>query len=99
MERLREIYLNLTERILPRRAKENGWVIVYDHCFQRVILDTVFGDCWYNYLDKQADKPAYKQMSREQLIQAIEVSKKIEQEGQRFIEELNEKSLEYRGEA
>ena len=94
--RLREIYLNLTGRILPQLAEEGGWVIVRDHCFQRVVLDNVFEDTWYNHLDKDGDNPAYKQLSKSELISAIRISKKMERNGGKFVEKLNEKSLEYR---
>jgi len=97
IERLRELYINLTGRILPRLAKEDGWIITSDHCFQRVVLDNIFGDIWYNHLDKNSEKPAYKQLSKDELVSAVRISREMEKNGRDYVEKLNTKSLKYRG--
>jgi len=95
--RLRELYLNLTGRILPKLAREGEWTITEDHCFQRVVLDNVFEDVWYNHLDKNSEKPAYKQLGKKELISAVRISREMERKGKNYVERLNRKSLEYRG--
>ncbi len=41
----------------------------YNHCFNRIVLDWLFNDCWYNYLDRK--KTAISQLDDEQLKTAI----------------------------
>lgn len=43
--------------------------VSFNHCFNRVILDWLFNDCWYNYLNK--NKTAVSQLSKEQLQASI----------------------------
>lgn len=95
IENLREKYLELTEEKLPKKAKKNNWEIRFDHCFQRVTLDNIFNDEWYGYLDHRSDIPAYKQMSRRQLMEAINIAKQMYNSEEKM-EELNQKSLDYR---
>lgn len=46
---------------LPKRARASeGRPIHQDHCFARVILDTVFEDEWYDRVD---GRPASRQLS------------------------------------
>lgn len=93
---LRQRYLVLTEEKLPKKAKEEDWEIRFDHCFQRVILDNIFQDEWYGYLDNRSDIPAYKQMSIKQLKEAIKLGRKM-LDSEEYMEELNQKSLNWRG--
>lgn len=81
VERLRDLYMNLAGRILPQLAKGQGWTITEDHCFQRVVLDNVFEDIWYNHLDKDSEIPAYKQLSKDELVSAIRFSREMERKG------------------
>lgn len=99
IEDLRDVYLNITGEVLPQLARENNWVIRFDHCFQRVVLDNVFGEIWYNCLDKDSSKPAYKQIERDNLISAVKISREMVREGGQRVEELNEKSLQHRDKA
>ncbi len=96
-EGLRELYMDFTSRILPQLAREGKWTITEDHCFQRVVLDNVFEDMWYRHLDKNSEKPAYKQLSKKELISAVRISREMERKGKSYVERLNRKSLEYRG--
>jgi hypothetical protein len=89
--------MDLTANKLPQRASSNNWVIIFDHCFQRVVLDNVFDDCWYNKLDKNSQTPAYKQLDKEQLKQAITIAEDMINNGHSRVKELNNQSLEYRG--
>ena len=96
-EELRELYLNATAEVLPQLARENNWVIRLDHCFQRVVLDNIFDDVWYNHLEKSGSEPAYRQLSRDQLVSALNLCREMEKTGGKKVEELNRKSLKFRG--
>lgn len=93
---IEKMYLNLTENTLPGIANENGWVVTEDHCFHRIILDNVLGNVWYEELERNGFKPAYQQLGRENLLEAIHLSVKIIMEGDSEVEKLNERSLGYR---
>ena len=43
--------------------------VKFNHCFNRIILDWLFNDCWYNHLDK--NKTAISQLNNNQLQKAI----------------------------
>lgn len=43
--------------------------VKFNHCFNRIILDWLFNDCWYNHLEK--NKTAISQLSFKQLNAAI----------------------------
>ena len=61
----------------------------------RVILDNLFLDCWYNHLDRRLR--AYKQLSNQQLQEAIALAEKILREGDEALRPLNAASLRWRG--
>jgi O-6-methylguanine DNA methyltransferase len=67
-----------------------------DHCFVRIILDSICGidTPWTNKIKS----PAYKNMSRDQLEASIALGKAI-LSGEADLAELNQKSLELRGKA
>jgi hypothetical protein len=65
----------------------------YNHCFNRVILDWVFSDCWYNHLDK--NRIAFTQLSIPQLQSSIERMHLWLQDQQVLISD-NNASLNYR---
>jgi hypothetical protein len=90
---LQEEYLTYTKKILPSLAQQHHWVVRYDHCFQRIILDTLFGACWY---DKVKQRPAYKQLSSKQLQQALRIARDIERDGDEYLRQLNVQSLQWR---
>ena len=93
---LQEEYLTYTKYILPQLARQKKWVVYYDHCFQRIVLDNLFQMRWYDAIEK---RPAYKQLSEEQLQQAIAIAKDIEKQGDTYLRQLNAKSLEWRKKA
>ncbi len=62
----RQEYLFLTNDLLPGLSKENDWPIHENHCFQRVLLDHLFQDCWYQHVPK-GPTPAYRQLNLTQL--------------------------------
>ena len=51
-------YMHLTKTVLPSMARsgECDWPVREDHCFQRIILDTICGGVWYDHLQRPADK-------------------------------------------
>lgn len=62
----RQEYLFLTNEVLPDLGLENGWPVHENHCFQRILLDHLFQDCWYRHIQK-GPTPAYRQLNLRQL--------------------------------
>lgn len=92
---LRAEYDSKVHTRLPERAQaEGGWPIQLDHCFARVVLDNVFEDEWYEYVN---GRPAYKHLSTEELAAAIDIADRMLDEGSQVAAELNKRSLEWRG--
>lgn len=94
---LRAEYERKVTEELPERARRNGdWPIRADHCFGRVVLDALFEDEWYEHVD---GSPAYEQLSAEQLREAIRIADRLIDDGRPAVEELNRRSLRWRGES
>ena len=89
---LRKRYLELTGERLPAQATPT-WPVQADHCFQRIVLDTLFEAVWYDHID---GRPAYEQLSATQLRRAIEIARSMLDDPDR-VAELNQASLRYRG--
>ena len=89
-----DAYLQLTKQVLPSLAKSGGqdWPVRQDHCFQRIVLDTICGGVWYAYLDR----PAYKNLTHEQAQRAVDLCHEIA-EGRADLQQLNNQSLIWRG--
>ena len=87
-------YLTLTKEVLPRMASDprRGWPVRNDHCFQRIVLDTICGGVWYDHLDR----PAYKHLSAEQAERAAQLCDDIAA-GRTDLHALNRMSLHWRG--
>jgi hypothetical protein len=94
-EVLQEKYIEITNKILPALAHDEDWFIKQNHCFQRIILDNLFGCCWYEYLDQ--DLPAYLQLSEPELEKAISIAERIADYGLSYLNALNLNSLRWRG--
>ena len=94
-EQLRTQYLELVNQKLPELAKQRQFPVRFNHCFARIILDNLFGCCWYEALDRKQGA-AYKQLSAEQLQQAISIAEAIADRPDTYIEELNQNSLRWR---
>lgn len=86
-------WLRLTQDDLPAVAKELGWPICEDHCFQRVLLDAACGACWY---DKIPKRPAYRFAPDEVLMRAVDLAAAV-LDGQEDMTALNRQSLGFRG--
>lgn len=96
LSQLRAIYPRKIHEQLPERAREgDDWPIRLDHCFARVVLDNLFQDEWYDHV---AGRPAYEHLSAEELETAIELANRMLNEGRPAVEQLNERSLRWRGE-
>ncbi|PBP23217.1 putative E3 ubiquitin-protein ligase RING-2 [Diplocarpon rosae] len=87
------------QRSLPSAAKSKspaqpGWPVQLDHCFARIILDHVVGidTPW----TEKIKSPAYKNMSREQLMASIALGDQI-LHGEADLMKLDEESLSVRG--
>ena len=88
-------YRELVDRELPARAREQGWVLVADHCFGRVLLDHAVGRCWYEVLDRR--RPAYRQLDDAQLEGAVAMGERLLVEGDPLLRALDAQSLTWRG--
>ena len=97
MENTRDLvdaYMYLTKEILPSLARSNGqhWPVREDHCFQRIVLDTICGGVWYEHLDR----PAYKNLTHDQAQRAVDLCQEIA-EDHVDLRQLNNQSLIWRG--
>ena len=91
---LRGRYRRTVASELPQRARRHGdWPIEADHCFARVVLDTLFEDVWDDHVD---GSPAYEQLSADELRAANEIAERMLDGGRSTVEALNRRSLERR---
>ena len=81
---------------LPRRARAGRWAVTADHCFGRIVLDTVVGGRWYDVLDRRRS-PAFAQLDDEQLADAVALAERLLAEGDPLLRELDAQSLAWRG--
>lgn len=91
MEKLRATYKELLNHQLPEKYT---YPVRYNHCFNRIVLDWLFSDCWYHHLDKK--KTAISQLNAHQLQSAINRMNQWLSNQQILIED-NQRSLRYRG--
>ncbi|MEL6465163.1 MAG: hypothetical protein AAFQ58_09360 [Pseudomonadota bacterium] len=89
-------YLHHTREILPEMAMrpETDWPVVHDHCFQRIVLDTISGGVWYDHIPR----PAYKRLTISQAKEAVALCRAIAA-GTANLHALNLQSLKWRGKA
>lgn len=100
IEDLRSRWTKLYAQTLPHLAKNHDlsqpkWPVTLDHCFARIILDNTVGSGQSQW-DKVIKKPAIRNMSEEQLQQAISLGEDIKS-GQVDLCQLDEISLQCRG--
>lgn len=88
-------WLDLTRRTLPAVARERGWPVAADHCFQRILLDNAFGGVWYDHV---AGRPAYAHADPVALARAVALGEAA-LAGQADLADLNHRSLAWRGKA
>ena len=72
--------------------KKRDWPVQNDHCFQRIVLDTICEGVWYDHIAR----PAYKHLSPTQALAAVQLCEQIIA-GQIDLTALNQKSLAWRG--
>ena len=87
-------YMHLTKTVMPSLAPtaERNWPVREDHCFQRIVLDTICGGVWYQHLER----PAYKNLTIKQAQQAVQLCQDII-DGSADLWQLNRQSLLWRG--
>lgn len=88
-------YLQLTRDALPKAASTGrGWPVVNDHCFQRIVLDTICGGVWYDHIAR----PAYKNLTPDQADRAAQLADDI-LNGRADVRALNDQSKRWRAAA
>lgn len=89
-----ERYLNLTRTVMPALAQtsKRHWPVRNDHCFQRIVLDTICCGVWYDHIAR----PACKHLSPSQAMQAVQLCDQIITDAV-DLTALNQKSLAWRG--
>ena len=89
-----QVYMHFTKEVLPSLAKKKSpdWPVYEDHCFQRIVLDTICGGVWYEHLKR----PAYKNLKDEQAKLAVYLCEDIVN-GKANLNQLNQQSLSWRG--
>ena len=92
LRRYRELVLDE----LPRRARQERWVVVNDHCFGRIVLDHAVGGRWYDVLGRSRG-PAYDRLSIEQLRTAVDTAERMVTGGDPLVRALDAQSLAWRG--
>ncbi len=86
-------WLTLTRQTLPALAKGRRWPVSADHCFMRILLDTVHGGRWDRIVQ---GRPAYKHVDAEQLATAVALGGQVVI-GKADLWALNAQSLAWRG--
>lgn len=94
-------YLTLTRDVMPLLAKQvkveqskgsvKKWPVQHDHCFQRIVLDTICEEAWYECIKA----PAYQHLNATQAKAAVSLCRRIIN-GQVDLTQLNESSLKWR---
>lgn len=92
-DQLEKRWLSLTREEMPSVAKARGWPVVFDHCFQRILLDNAAGRVWYEVIEK---RPAYRHAPEALLRDAVELGEAA-LEGKADLHALNRESLRLRG--
>ena len=87
-------YRQLTTRVMPEMARDPAcnWPVKHDHCFQRIVLDTISGGVWYDHIPR----PAYKHLDPDQAKRAVALCRDII-DGLADLDRLNAQSLVWRG--
>ena len=79
---------------MPRlaRGEKRHWPVRNDHCFQRIVLDTICKGVWYDHIAR----PAYKHLSQAQALAAVLLCEQIIAD-EIDLAVLNQRSLGWRG--
>ncbi len=74
------------------RSGERDWPVCEDHCFQRIVLDTICGGVWYENMIHLA----FKNLTNDKAKRAVDLCQDII-EKQVDVRQLNQQSLIWRG--
>lgn len=87
-------YLHLTETVMPTLALQEmrHWPVRNDHCFQRIVLDTLCNGVWYDHIAR----PARQHLDQAQAVAAVRLCEAIIA-GEIDLTVLNRQSLAWRG--
>ena len=87
-------YLHMTRTVMPALAQtsKRHWPVRNDHCFQRIVLDTICGGVWYDHVAR----PAYRHLTQTQAAEAVQLCDQILAE-KTDLNVLNQQSLAWRG--
>jgi hypothetical protein len=85
-------WLRMTKVVLPTLAEARDWPVRADHCFQRILLDTVCGGVWYDHVP---GRPAYRHLDAEWLLEAVRLAR-LAAGGRLDLAMLNRRSLQWR---
>ncbi len=99
---LRHQYCKLTNRVLLNLTTARHFSVRHNHCFQRIILDNLFGRCWYKVLSRTGEA-AYRQLSEAQLEEArssrypqgVALAENIVAQPDAYLHQLNQNSLDW----
>ncbi len=86
-------FKQITEELLPARARDEHWPLRFDHCFKRICLDHAFGDVWYKHLKK----PAERNIDGEALNRALACADELLHGSRELLAQRNKESLTLRG--
>ncbi len=89
-----ERYLHLTRTVMPAlaRSTKHHWPVRNDHCFQRIVLDTICGGVWYDHIPR----PAYQHLGETEAMSAVQLCDQIIS-GEADLIVLNRQSMNWRG--
>jgi hypothetical protein len=82
----------LTREEMPAAARERGWPVRLDHCFQRILLDHAVDGPWRETIEA----PAWRNASPAQLARAVALGEAA-LAGEVGLAALNHRSLSWRG--
>lgn len=90
---LRARWREMVGRRLPEAARERSdWPVRLDHCFARILLDSVYSRPWREVVTP----PAWRNAAPERLAEAVALGERV-LAGEASLDELNQRSLVLRG--
>lgn len=92
---IEELQLKFIESIplLEQKAVKEHWCVINNHCLLRILYDFIYKDNWRNHCNK---KPVYKHLTKEQLIQGLNLIEKLHTCNKEYVALLNYASLKWR---
>lgn len=87
-------YLDLTQVLLPSLGRSRHWPVCDQHSFERIVLDHLFHDPWYNHLDRGLR--VHRQLSDTQLAQAVAIAERMSRADDATLREMERQSLAWR---